>query len=58
MTCALKFAVTRRMKRRKLQSVKPRTTHGNFRTQFFTLAEGRDKALDKLLEVLGVEMGD
>lgn len=35
-----------------------RTTHGNFRTQLFALAEGCDKALDKLLEVLGVEMGD
>lgn len=35
-----------------------RTTHGNFRTQFFNLAEGCDMALDKVLKALGFEVAD
>jgi hypothetical protein len=33
-----------------------RSTHGNFRAHFFNLAKGCDKALDKVLEVLGFEV--
>jgi len=35
-----------------------RTTHGNFRAQFFNLAEGCDKALNKVLDVLGFDVAD
>ncbi|WP_415383878.1 hypothetical protein [Pseudomonas aeruginosa] len=35
-----------------------RTTHGNFRAQFFHLAEGCDKALVAVLEAMDFELGE